>query len=320
MNESVTILLATFNGEKYLSHQIDSLLKQTYNNWRLIIRDDHSTDHTSVIIEQYRAAYPNKIFVVENNGSNTGSILNFSALLHATIDAEYIMFCDQDDEWMNNKIEVTLHKMLELEKLYGKNYPAMVFTDFLYADENLNIIESKKKFTVNGIKDIAFPQMLVQNPAYGCTSMINRALANKVAVIPHEAENHDYWIALVAAAFGKLYYLPQKTILYRQHASNISGNYDNSSLKKRVQRIIVNKKNLIILTQKKYMLLQFKELYYSQLSAAFKKILDDFMALYNGTSLSLIWKNMHNGIRSQTALQTLLLYGSFFFYKSKDKH
>ncbi|TKK68027.1 glycosyltransferase family 2 protein [Ilyomonas limi] len=320
MNESVTILLATYNGEKYLSRQIESLLHQTYSNWRLLIRDDHSTDKTPVIIQQYCTAYPDKIFVVENNRSNSGSVLNFSALLSAATDAAYIMFCDQDDEWMNNKIAITLHKMLELEKQYGSNFPVMVFTDFLYADENLNVIESKKKFTVNRIKDIAFPQMLVQNPAYGCTAMINRTLAGKVAVIPPQAENHDYWIALVAAAFGKLYYLPQKTILYRQHTSNVSGNYDNSSLNKRVQRIIVNKKNLSILTQKKHMLLQFKKQYYPQLSTNFKMTLDDFMALYNNTSLPLLWKNLRNGIRSQTMLQTLLLYGSFFFYKNKDAH
>jgi len=162
--------------------------------------------------------------------------------------------------------------------------------------------------------------MLVQNPAYGCTAMINRALADKVAAIPLQAENHDYWVALVAAAFGKLYYLPQKTILYRQHASNVSGNYNNSSLKKRVQRILLNKKNLDILANKKRMLLQFKSMYYLQLNGAFKKIFDDFLALYHTTSLILIWKNIRNGIRSQTTVQTFLLYGSFFFYKEKDIH
>ena len=319
MTEKITILLATYNGEKYLEKQIESLLNQTYTNWHLIIRDDNSTDHTPIIIEQYRKAYPDKIAVIKHTGMNTGSILNFSALLSAATNAAYIMFCDQDDEWMNNKIEVTLHKMLELEAQYGTGYPIMVFTNFLYVDENMNAIESKKEFIVNRFKNIAFPQMLVQNPAYGCTSMINRALADKVAVIPPQAENHDYWTALIAAAFGKLYYLPQKTIFYRQHASNVSGNYDNSSLKKRVQRIIINKKNLSILTYKRRMLLQFKEMYYPHLNVAFKRIFDDFMALYNGISLPLIWKNMRNGIRSQTMLQTLLLYGSFFFY-NKDAH
>ena len=320
MNELITILLATYNGEKYISHQLDSLLKQSYSNWHLLIRDDHSTDHTPVIIDQYCKLYPNKISVVENISSDRGSISNFNALLNAATDAAYMMFCDQDDEWMNNKIEVTYRKMQELEHQYGKDCPIMVFTDFLYVDESMNVIESKRNFTVNRFKNIGFSQMLVQNPAYGCTTMINRALAEKVAAIPLQAENHDYWVALVAAAFGKLYYLSQKTILYRQHASNVSGNYNNSSLKKRVQRILLNKKNLEILANKKRMLLQFKSMYYLQLNSAFKKIFDDFLALYHTTSLLLIWKNIRNGIKSQTTLQTFLLFSSFFFYKKKDIH
>src|SRR3982751_5096035 len=99
MNQ-VIILLATYNGEKYLRHQINSLLNQTYTNWHLFIRDDNSTDNTPALLQEYQEQYQNKITIVPNNGVNLGSILNFETLLTFARNAAYVMFCDQDDEWM----------------------------------------------------------------------------------------------------------------------------------------------------------------------------------------------------------------------------
>lgn len=180
MDESVTILLATYNGEKYISHQLNSILSQSYTNWHLIIRDDVSKDNTPDIIEKYRELYPDKIEVLNNSGINKGSLLNFGTLLQAAGNARYIMFCDQDDEWLINKIEVTFLKMRELEKKYGLSYPIMIYTNFQYVDEHLKIIRSKAEFDVNRIKNFGFSHLLAQNPVYGCTGMINRSLADKV--------------------------------------------------------------------------------------------------------------------------------------------
>lgn len=319
MSDLITILLATYNGEKYLSHQLNSLLNQTYPNWHLLIRDDNSTDKTPKIIEKFSKSYPGRVTVLENNHGNTGSISNFSTLFTASRDSKYIMYCDQDDEWVNDKIEVTLLKMHELEKQYGINFPLLVFTDFTYVDDEMKVIESKRKFTVNKIKTLSFPQLLVQNPAYGCTCMLNKALADKMALIPLEAENHDYWTALVASALGKLYYLPKKTIFYRQHNSNVSGNYNDSTFKKRLQRVIFQKQNVSMLIKKRRMMLKFQEMYYFQLDTYNKQKFDDYLALYNQKSLRLLWRNFRNGIRSQTTLQTLLFYISIFFYSNSSK-
>src|SRR5689334_536818 len=115
MDKHVIILLATFNGEQYIAEQIQSLLDQTYTNWRLIIRDDNSKDNTSAILTRYQQQYPDKITVMPNGGTNLGSVLNFNALLTFAQDAEYIMFCDQDDKWLPHKIEDTFNAMLQLE-------------------------------------------------------------------------------------------------------------------------------------------------------------------------------------------------------------
>src|SRR5438045_1441320 len=138
----ITILLATYNGEKYIQEQLESLLKQTYTNWRLLIRDDNSTDNTPAVLQHYQQLYPDKITIVPNNGVNLGSVTNFNKLLTLAQDAAYIMFCDQDYQWLPNKIADNYAKMCELELQFGKDYSIMVFTDFLYVDENMKIIES----------------------------------------------------------------------------------------------------------------------------------------------------------------------------------
>ena len=315
MNDIITILLATYNGGQYLSHQLDSIVNQTYSNWHLIIRDDHSTDNTTAVIEQYRQAYSGKIDVLKNTGNNTGSVANFSALLSAVKDADYIMFCDQDDEWKKDKIEVTFAEMRRLEKQYGKAYPLMIFTNFQYVNAELQIIESKKNFDINRIKDFGFAHLLAQNPVYGCTTMINRPLADMAGVIPPEADYHDHWIALVAAAFGKLSYLSEKTVLYRQHATNVSGNFDNNSFTKRFQRIFVNKKNYKAAQSKYIMLLYFNKTYANKLDKKFKCMLNDFLSLFTYKHPSCIIRNIKNGVRSQTLAQSLLLYTTIYFTK-----
>ena len=319
MKKTVTILLATYNGEKYLSHQLESIIHQTYTNWKLIIRDDNSNDNTISIIQQYKEQYTDKIVVLENNGENKGSLFNFSTLLDAAGNAEYIMFCDQDDEWKKNKIEVTFAKMQELEKQFGDRYPILIFTNFQYVNEKMQVIESKKDFEINRISNFGFAQLLAQNPVYGCTTLMNRALTAKVGTIPAEADFHDHWIALIAAAFGKLYYLKEKTVLYRQHVNNVSGNWNNDSFAKRFQRIVMNKKNFKEAKAKYIMLLCFKKKYYNFLSEKNKNSLDNFLSLFNNKNPFLFLRSIRDGVRSQTSAQSLLLYATIFLSNSSSQ-
>jgi len=317
MNELITILLATYNGEIYVEEQLQSLLNQTYTNWHLIIRDDNSTDGTPAILKRYQQQHPEKITILTNNGVNLGSILNFDALLTFAHDAQYIMFCDQDDSWLPDKIATTYAKIRELEREYGVNYPIMVFTNFQYVDKQMSIIESKKDFEINTIQNFGFPHLLAQNPVYGCTTIINRALADKVGSIPAQAENHDHWIALVAAAFGKLYYYNIKPILYRQHSNNVSGSYDNNSLQKRFKRIFVNKKNFKDVKIKYNMLLALKQRYYNTLNKKQLTILDNFLCLYTNKNPLNIVRSLKNNVHSQTKAQTFLLYLTIFLTKQR---
>jgi len=308
----ITILLATYNGAKYVGEQIDSILQQTHTNWRLLIRDDKSTDATPQIIADYQSRYPHKIVVVEDSLSNLGGTLNFGVLLQKAKNAEYIMLCDQDDFWLPDKIEVTLAEMLRLERQYGREFPLLVHTNFHYVNSNLKVIKSREDFQATKIVDLNLCHLLAQNPVYGCTMMINNKLVLTIDGIPAIAENHDYWVAMVASAFGKISYLHKKTILYRQHGANLSGSYSDNSIVNRFRRNIVQGKSLQDARYKVKMAEIFKKKYLSLLSNNQIMVIDDFMDFSKNKHLSSVFKNLANGVRRQTRMQTLLFYVSAY--------
>ncbi len=215
----IYILLSSYNGEKYLSEQIESLLSQTYQNFKIIARDDHSSDRSLEILRSYG------IEVVEPT-ENLGAKKSFSLLAEYAImhdDCDYIMFCDQDDIWDCDKIEKTLMKIKELEVEYGE-VPLLVYTDLEVVDEKLKLID-KSFFSYQRIfaKNINFHTLLMQNVITGCTILFNRKLAEIALPIPHNAIMHDWWLGLVASYFGHIGFLEEATLKYRQHGKNSLG-------------------------------------------------------------------------------------------------
>lgn len=216
------ILLATYNGGPYLDAQIDSLVAQSCRDWTLMVHDDGSTDDTVAIVKRYEEACPGRIVLLEDNASFRSASLNFGYLLEKS-DASYIMFCDQDDVWYPEKIEKTMARMLEMEQTYP-GLPLLVHTDLEVTDEDLHTIDDS--FWHYGNLDPrydALPRLLMQNFITGCTMMINRKLMEKALPIPENAIMHDWWLGLVASRFGKIGYLPEATVAYRQHAKNDTG-------------------------------------------------------------------------------------------------
>jgi glycosyltransferase involved in cell wall biosynthesis len=218
------ILLATYNGAQFLEAQLDSVLAQTHTRWALLARDDESTDGTRAILEQYAARHPDRVRVLPANGRRLGAMGNFSELLSAST-AEHVMFCDQDDVWLPEKIEVTLARMQAAEAKQGAVRPVLVHTDLRVVDEALRpIADSMWRFQqTNPARLAMLPRALLQNFVTGCTAMVNRALLAEALPIPREARMHDWWLALVALAFGVVESVPTATILYRQHGKNERG-------------------------------------------------------------------------------------------------
>lgn len=224
MGTYVEILLATYNGAPYLREQLDSLLAQTHANWCLLIRDDCSTDATPSILAGYQKQFPSRVKIIPDDRLSLGASGNFAALLSAA-DADYLMFCDQDDIWRPDKIELTLVEMRRLEKIHGKSIPLMVHTDLAVVDEGLrDVADSLWQFQHSDpVGGKSLNRLLVQNIATGCTVMINLALRDLALPIPPEAVMHDWWLALVAAAFGEIGQVTMPTVLYRQHGANDVG-------------------------------------------------------------------------------------------------
>jgi glycosyltransferase involved in cell wall biosynthesis len=219
----VEILLATFNGEKYISELLDSILNQTYKNIKITIHDDGSSDRTLEILRDYSKRYPEIINLIDD-GISTGSALrNFEFLLKNSSE-EYIMFADQDDVWLPNKIELTLNKMLELEIKCGKDTPLLVYTNVKVVDENLNILsESLWDYTKVDGRNRTFSRCLETTVAPGFTMMINKKSKELSLPFPQNAIMHDRWVSLVVSTFGEIEYIDIATGLYRQHRKNVAG-------------------------------------------------------------------------------------------------
>lgn len=218
----VQILLATYNGEKYLREQLDSLLNQTYTDFEIIAGDDCSADGTFAILEEYKNKYPEK-FTIYKNAEPTGNARDNFFLLMKKATAEYVMFCDQDDSWLPDKIEITLEKMKKEEK----NLPCLVHTDLFVADKDLNIT-NKSFFRMQHfdrcVDKTPLNRALAQNCVTGCTVMINKALLNLAKNTACDGIiMHDWWLAIIASAFGTVAAIKKPTILYRQHGGNSVG-------------------------------------------------------------------------------------------------
>ena len=239
----ITVLLAVYNGEKYLREQIDSILFQTVKDIKILIRDDGSCDNSLKIIEEYKARFPETIDVL--SGEPTKSACgNFAELLKAA-EGDYFMFCDQDDVWNPDKIEKTLRAMRSLEKDFAG--PVLVHSDLAVADSTLNII-SASFFEYQGLakSEDRLSRLLVQNCVTGCTVMINRPLLEKCGDIPNGCAMHDWWLALVACLFGKIGFIDRPLILYRQHGNNQVGAKSAKGIgfiKRKLQDINTVKKN-----------------------------------------------------------------------------
>jgi rhamnosyltransferase len=238
----VDILLSTYNGSKYLAEQIASLQAQSASDWRLLVRDDGSNDGTVEILHQLAALDPRIHIVADDEpaASNLGASRSFCELLKQ-VEAPYFMFCDQDDVWHPSKVEKTLK---QLELLDGA--PALVFSDLRIVDSKLQQLSPSfmqyQRFDPQA--GMNFRRLVMQNHVVGCTLGANRALLElsglRYQPIPAAAMMHDWWLALVAAALGKMAYIDTPTIDYRQHANNALG-APGSNWRRYVRQLLNNR-------------------------------------------------------------------------------
>lgn len=225
-HESIDILMSTYNGHKYVSSQIDSIINQQYKNWRLLIRDDGSKDSTVSIIKNYVKTFPDKIIFVNDNNGNIGPVQSYLLLMRES-GAQYIAFCDQDDVWEQEKLLRQFKLIREVEENVGRKKPLLIHCDLTVVDRNLRLIsESLWKYQkLNPNKMAATTRILVQNCVTGCSMIVNRSLLESAMRInnPVNIIMHDWWLAVIAAANGKIINMPEQLVKYRQHSYNDIG-------------------------------------------------------------------------------------------------
>jgi len=227
MIPKVLVLLATYNGEKYLKPQLDSILEQKCIDVYIKIADDKSTDNTISIIKEYQKKYKNIIYSINNK--TKGFTNNFIDLIFdCSKDYDYYAISDQDDVWLENKIINGIDKIKNIKDKNGCLY----CSNLTEVNEKLEIIKTNVYSKNVGVNKLSF---LVNNIATGSTIIFNNKFL--IHVLKHYPENiylHDYWLLLIAAFTASYYYDNNAYTLYRQHDSNLIGYNNKPSLCKRI--------------------------------------------------------------------------------------
>jgi len=218
--EKVDILVATCNGEKYVKEQIDSILNQTYENIRVIVSDDRSDDSTPKILKEI--AKSDKRVILNLQKERLGVINNFEFLLKQ-VKSNFYMFSDQDDFWLPNKVE----KMMEKQKQENAD---LVFGDLEVVNENLEtmypsygdymLLNRKIKKCIN-----SYEYNYLYNCVTGCTILGKTSMLDKILPLPNTSKYvlHDHWIGIITGIYGKVAYVEETYIKYRQHGNNQVG-------------------------------------------------------------------------------------------------
>lgn len=271
----VQILIATYNGEKYLEEQILSLINQTYQDIQILIRDDGSTDNTKQIIKKLCKRYSKKIVLIEDDYQCGSAQSNFMQLLnYATSD--YVMFCDQDDYWFPEKVHVTLKAMKKQEE--RRKEPILVYSEYQIVDANLIPLKENRKNNQIYNAKLDINHLLVQNYVTGCTIMINKALYKNTLEYKKEILMHDWWLAIYAAAFGKIEHVDTVLMYYRQHGNNCVGATNVRSFKYIVSKIISNQSKIaqrMYISQAK----EFEKMYGSNMKTDIKACFKQFTTI-----------------------------------------
>ena len=220
---SVSVAMATYNGEKYLEEQLDSILSQTLKPSEIIVCDDQSTDGTREILDRYQQRGLIKYFV---NEKRLGFIGNFKRAVSLSSSDNYIALSDQDDIWLPGKIQAAADLLLKIE---GAKRPAMVYSDLVLVDEEKNLLnKSFRNELGQGGYTHCLETLLFGSFVNGCTMLMDPTMRNYFSSIPEDgALNHDTWMTLIAYTFGEVAVVPDSLILYRRHRNNATdvGNF-----------------------------------------------------------------------------------------------
>lgn len=232
---AILVLLPVYNGAAYLRAQVNSILEQTYPSVFLLCRDDGSTDSSLEILKDIQRHWPERVHLLQDHLGNLGASSNFAWLMQQALQLPlpaafshsplppYIALSDQDDLWHPDKLAICADRLEALEKAHPDT-PALVHSDLcVVAHDGSPIAPSMARYQGLQFQQHGFAAQLLSNTLTGCTALMNRRLIEASLPIPPEAIMHDWWLSLVASAWGVRDYIDQPLIDYRQHTSNAVG-------------------------------------------------------------------------------------------------
>lgn len=305
----VSVLLASYNGEKYIRDQLESILNQTLSDLSIVVSDDLSTDKTPAIIREYEKRYPGRVRSLKNRERSGGAQNNFFRLMRFASDmpdssGEYVMLCDQDDVWLPDKAEVTLAQMRKLEERFGKSVPLLVHGDLSVTDKKgLVLHDSMAKYQRIAVYDNRFSHYLVENNITGNTVMVNQSLLKRLDHIPEECFMHDWWLGLLASCFGEIAYIDRPLVLYRQHGDNQVGSKSSreqwAARIKNKDRARENYRKMFVQAQ------QFLEIYGNEMSQEKRETLERFLGLSGKNRAGKIYTIWKYKLMKSTPMRTL---------------
>ena len=211
----ISVCIATYNGDKYIKEQLESIIPQLDFSDEIIISDDSSTDQTLPIVQEIN---DNRIKIYSNNVFHS-PILNFENAIKKA-KGDYIFLCDQDDIWQPNKVDIMLESL-------KTNY--LVVSDCVVVDKNKNVL--KDSFFNSKIPSMKVWNNLLHNNFLGCCMAFRKEILNKALPFPPKIAMHDIWLGLCGAQFYNATFIPNKLILYRRHGNNASSTSGKSELK-----------------------------------------------------------------------------------------
>lgn len=223
------IIMATYNGGKYINQQIESIINQTFDNWKMIIRDDGSSDDTVLQIQKF-TEIDSRIHMIKNDTKKHGAYLNFWTLIkytHSLKEYDYYFFADQDDIWHQDKLQVMIDCA---EHSANKNRPLMLYSDMEVIDEeDRQIFPSINDVMGNG-EMIGFSLFFTHGFIWGCSAMINKALFKVVPTYPLEDSrisimSHDNYYGKFTLLLGSVKFVNKPLIKHRRHVANTTGGY-----------------------------------------------------------------------------------------------
>lgn len=237
----IDIAVPAHNCGPWIDVFFESVLAQDHSEWRIVARDDASTDETAARLASWNSRLGASLVIVDSSrGRNLGMVGNYDAVLAATT-APWVMLADPDDVWLPGKISLTLRAMREAEATFGEKTPLIVCTDAEVVDSQLRPIAPSYWgwSRMNPDSASVFHRVVVESPVLTSTMIVNRALLD-VALPLKGAACPDWWPALVASAFGRVICLPKRTILYRRHQANDSQAPLSSTLKEAIRRTLAD--------------------------------------------------------------------------------